>query len=247
MENKPTELKGKRRRALLLRWIALWPLTVGLLLYPVSSGMLRGATVLAIGALWLGGVWFSWRVKWLRMTLLGLPLLAAIFILLPGQKVSPSSLRQDYVSCLRSYEGTRYVWGGENQLGIDCSGLVRGALINSSAQQSLQTFNPALMRFALDVWWHDCSARALSEEYRDRTSKLFEAPAINGIASTALQPGDLAVTDDGVHVMAFLGGSEWIEADPDIKRVVIVTVPSTNVWLDTPVKVMRWRVLDQSF
>src|SRR5882672_11079140 len=79
-------------------------------------------------------LWFFWRWKWLRMALVGLPLLAAIFLLLPGQPISPAPLRQDYVRALRRFEGTRYIWGGENRLGIDCSGLMRTALINSAAQ-----------------------------------------------------------------------------------------------------------------
>ncbi|MBI3986575.1 MAG: C40 family peptidase [Lentisphaerae bacterium] len=33
------------------------------------------------------------------------------------------------VQCLRRYEGTLYVWGGENRRGIDCSGLVRKKVI----------------------------------------------------------------------------------------------------------------------
>lgn len=224
----------------------MWPLTLGLLLYPVSNGIIRIATLVAIVILWLGAIYYSWRWKWLRMAFIGLPVLFAIFCLLPGQKINRASLQQDYVGSLRNFEGSRYVWGGENRLGIDCSGLVRAALINSSAKQSVQTFNPALMRCASDLWWHDCSARALGEEYREQTFKLFEAPALNGMESGRLRPGDLAVTDDGIHVMAYLGGSDWIEADPDMKRVIIVTVPSANAWFNSPVKLMRWRVLSDS-
>lgn len=246
VESKSTEAMSKQRRALFLRWIALWPLTLGLMLYPVSNGILRAATVVAITILWLGAIWLFRRLKSLCMVLIGLLALAVVFVLLPDQKVSPASLGREYVNSLRSYENTRYVWGGENRLGIDCSGLVRAALINAAGKESVQTFNPSLMRFAADLWWHDCSARALGEEHRQQTIRLFETPGINGIELGKLQPGDLAVTDDGVHVLAFLGGNEWIEADPDVKRVLIVTVPSTNAWFDTPVKVMRWRMLEES-
>lgn len=180
------------------------------------------------------------------MALIGLPLLAVIFILLPGQRINRAALRNDYIRSLRGYDGVRYIWGGENRLGIDCSGLVRAGLINSTGKHALQTLNPSLLRYSASLWWHDCSARALSEEYRHQTVKLFEAPSLNAIELARLQPGDLAVTADGVHVMAFLGSNEWIEADPDLKRVLIVTVPSTNIWLDSRVQIMRWRILDES-
>lgn len=180
------------------------------------------------------------------MALIGLPVLGIIFILLPGQRANPAALRDDYIHSLRGYEGVRYIWGGENRLGIDCSGLVRAGLINSTGKQAVQSLNPSLLRYAAGLWWQDCSAMALSEEYRQRTKKLFKAPSINAIEASQLQPGDLAVTDDGLHVMAFLGGSEWVEADPDIKRVLIITAPSTNIWFDTPVILMRWRILTES-
>lgn len=246
MPNELNKTVGKVRRAMFVRWLVLWPLTLGLILYPVSNGMLRATTVAAIAILWSGTIWFSWQVKWLRMISLGFPILLVIFVLLPGQPASRASLRQNYVHSLRSYESTRYVWGGENRLGIDCSGLVRKALITAAAKEAVQTLNPAPMRSALDLWWHDCSARALAGEHRQQTVRLFEAPAINGIDSSKLQPGDLAVTDDGVHVLAFLGGNEWIEADPDVKRVLVVTTPSTNTWFEVPVKVMRWQVLEST-
>ena len=59
-----------------------------------------------------------------------------------------------------------------------------------------------------------------------------------------LIPGDLAVTEDGVHVLAYLGGSEWIEADPQLNGVVRLSAPSENPWFGVEVRVVRWRVLN---
>ena len=42
-------------------------------------------------------------------------------------------------------------------------------------------------------------------------------------------PGDIAVTASGVHVLACLGASEWIEADPNLKKVLIVQVPESKI------------------
>ena len=52
------------------------------------------------------------------------------------------------------------------------------------------------------------------------------------------------MTVNGVHVMAFLGDRQWIEADPDIGKVVIVQVPErTNPWFQETFKILRWREL----
>lgn len=228
----------------MLRWLALWPLTFGLLLYPVSNRAIRIATVVMILLLWLGMLWFVWSAKWLRMIVIGIPVIVIAFVFLPGHKTDRLALRDEYLDSLRSFDGTRYVWGGENRLGIDCSGLVRAALINASLRDSVATLNPSSLRLAVDLWWHDSSAKALGEEYRHQTILVSAAGAINEIASDSLQPGDLAVTEDGVHVLAFLDDTHWIEADPDEKKVIIVSVPSSNAWFSTPVKIVRWRPLD---
>jgi hypothetical protein len=216
------------------------------MLYPVSNGILRLASVVALVLLWGGALWMCWQRKWLRIPLLGLPVLIVTLVILPGRTIGRDSLRRDYVTSLRSFEGCRYVWGGENRLGIDCSGLARAGLINASIRNAFQTANPAMLRFALDLWWHDCSAKALGEGYRRQTIQQFAAPTINSIDPNRLKAGDLAVTDDGVHVMVYLGSSGWIEADPEAKRVLIINAPTSNPWFESPVTIMRWQVLDET-
>ena len=58
--------------------------------------------------------------------------------------------------------------------------------------------------------------------------------------------GDLAVTADGVHVLAYLGDRTWIEADPTAHEVVEVTLPTSNAWFHVPVVFVRWRYLEQA-
>ena len=150
---------------------------------------------------------------------------------------------------LKSYEGTPYVWGGENRRGIDCSGLIRSAMIDANWQRGLKTCNPALLRQAFSLWWHDSSALAMKQEYRGQTRLLFTSRSLNETDYTRLQPGDIAVTQSGAHVLAYLGDRTWIEADPNAlfgDRVIQVQVPTRNAWFRTPMSLMRWRQLQPS-
>jgi hypothetical protein len=231
----------KSRRSL---WLVLGALAVCLLLYPINTCPTRLGTLLLIAGAWAASFWRFRNRKSVRLGLGAAAVLTLGFLVCPGRHFDQPKLHEAYLEALRSYTGTPYVWGGENKLGIDCSGLVRAALIKASIQQGLLTLNPGLARFGLSLWWHDCSAQALGEEYRGQTKRIISARAINTIQPGQIEPGDLAVTATGVHVLAFLGGNEWIEADPAVRRVIIVTVPAPqNPWFTEPVKVMRWTEL----
>ena len=104
--------------------------------------------------------------------------------------------------------------------------------------------NPNLIRAALSLWWFDCSARALLEEYRGQTKRLLAAENVRQLDPSKLQPGDFAVTADGVHVLAYLGEGIWIEADPGLQRVVRLNAMEENHWLKVPIVVMRWRYFE---
>jgi len=172
-------------------------------------------------------------------------LLAAGFLSLPGRDFDRKQLRETYLHALRSYEGTKYIWGGENWVGIDCSGLLRAGLMKASFQSGLQTLNPRLIRFSLSLWWHDASAAALGQEYRQLTKRLIGPTNLNELDYRQLGPGDMAVTVSGIHIMAYLGDQQWIEADPDLGKVVIVRVPEkVNPWFQETFAILRWRVLD---
>jgi hypothetical protein len=59
-----------------------------------------------------------------------------------------------------------------------------------------------------------------------------------------LEPGDLAVTDLGLHILAYVGGGRWIQADPEIGSVVTLNGrDDDNIWFRVPVTIHRWRVL----
>lgn len=206
---------------------------------------LRIGLILSLVSVWIGCLYFGWRNRPIRFGLLLCTAITVGFLICPGRSYESRILRNAYTKSLRSYEGTRYVWGGENKLGIDCSGLVRAGLIKASLNRGLVTLNPRLARYSLSLWWHDSSAKALGEEYRQQTKHILRATSINTVDKGKVSPGDLAVTANGVHVLAYLGNADWIEADPLAGKVIVVKVPAIkNPWFNEPVNIMRWTLLE---
>lgn len=226
-------------------WIGLCALAVCLIFYPINTLTLRVGLVVSIIGGWGGAFYFFRHSKWISTGLL----LAAVcwlgFLIFPGRDFDRKKLQAEYVKSLRYYEGTRYIWGGENKLGIDCSGLVRAGLIRANFHQAMLTLNPKLLRHALWLWWHDSSAEALGHEHLQLTKRVLERINLNELEPDALRPGDIAVTLSGVHVLAYLGERKWIEADPDFRTVLVVQVPERkNPWFQEAFNVLRWRELD---
>ena len=228
-----------------LLWLAVCVLFLAVWFFPLSNFLLRSAVLALFLVAWPGLVGLCWRRRVLRFALLGAAFLLGGFLAMPARHLPPPQrLRQDYVAGLGHYNGVAYYWGGESPKGIDCSGLVRRGLINSLFYRGVRTLNPGLVRRALWLWWHDCTARDLGGARDGFTIRLLETPGINQLDHSRILPGDLAVTENGVHVMAYLGSDTWIEADPVVGRVISVPVPaSDNLWFNTPMRIVRWGVL----
>ncbi len=226
-----------------LLWLAVVAIFIGVWLYPVSTGYTRASGVWLFLVVWFGLVALVWRMRVARFVMIGISAMAAIFLLLPGRmQRDEAALRSGYVAGLLRYEGDRYFWGGESPRGIDCSGLIRRGLIDSLFLRGVRTLDPGLVRHALWLWWHDCTARELGEGH-GMTAPLLETPSINALDHARISPGDIAVTATGIHIIAYLGGNRWIEADPDQQRVLTISAPSENGWFLQPMKIMRWNIL----
>ncbi len=234
------------RKLLFAFWLLLWPLLLASLLCPLRLGMIRLSVALCLPLLWAGALWLGYSRKPVRVFCLALPLLA-LCLLLPGRPADPVTLQRAYTTSLRRYENTPYMWGGGNRRGLDCSGLVARGLMDADLSIGLRTANPRLLRQGFSLWWHPCTAEALGSGYDGRTRFLRMTARLNTLDYGLLQPGDLAVTNGGGHVMAYLGDKTWIEADPSLlqgDKVVTVQIPSHIAWFGERIRLMRWQQMD---
>lgn len=107
--------------------IVAWLLTAA---WPVSSMFTRAGPVLAFCLAVVTFVVNGWRHLWLRSFTLFLIGICGVFAFMPP-RAHPSTIlkRQEFARALRCYEGVSYLWGGENCIAIDCSGLIRRLLL----------------------------------------------------------------------------------------------------------------------
>lgn len=217
-----------------------------LLRNPVNSKLLNLAYLLCIGGAWVSLLFLCWQRKFARYVIAVIPLLFALPFLLPSREINSTELRTDYVARMKNLENTPYFWGGENSHGIDCSGLPRRALRDALFAQGFKNANGHAFREYARHWWYDTSAQAMSEGYRDMTQALGIEGTVRDLDNTQLLPGDLAVTKNGIHVMAYAGDGQWIQADPGIGFVKTLDGKSAdNHWFEMPVTIHRWKYFTQ--
>ena len=216
-------------------------------LNPVNSKLLRLAFLGCVVGTWLGFAILIWSQKHVRFLALLLPILVSLLLMLPGGKMDSDELRNDYLRRMAEFKDTKYFWGGESSRGIDCSGLPRRALRDALLAYGFKHFNGDAFRQYVEQWWYDASAKALGEGYRNYTRPLDVTGTIQEMSYDTLVPGDLAVTTSGVHILAYVGDGQWIQADPSIGKVATLSGRNDdNPWFRVPVTTHRWRVLDKN-
>ena len=226
--------------------LLLVPFWVVLVNWPINSQHLREVLVATSGLLVVTTLVAAWRWKWVLGGLVAVYGLVGGFLLLPGGPVDAEMLQNTCASRLVAYRGVPYVWGGEGGWGIDCSGLVRRTMEDSLVIIGLKTGNPRAIREGVGLWWDDTTAKEMGHGYAGRMRAVTTCDSLNGLAEPPLQPGDLAVTKSGLHVMAYVGNHVWAGADPSEQKVTLFTTPGEkNAYFSEPMNIMRWTVLEK--
>ena len=221
--------------------------TLLLLIYHVEYRSTRIATLAGLFVTYGCLLILSWKIKPLRIILISTGIVPIIAFCLPARNPDPSP-SATVTSSSSAPSIALAIFGEVNPTSAliapdSSSNRSLKPLIFANLAHGLRNLDGQSIRTAYSLWWHDASALALRDRYRSWTVEIGRAAALNTADHSPLQPGDLAVTSDGLHILAYLGNDTWIEADPNFDRVIHVTVPTENPWFNVPVILMRWRTL----
>lgn len=222
-------MQASARRLLGLTGIGLASLWLALWWQPVRSTPVRAGLVLLVALLLSGLISTTWRWHRAGPLLLGLSLNLLLWAAATTRPVPPPADR--FSAALRRYAGVPYVWGGETGRGIDCSGLIRQALVDCH-------LHAGRLGLAGSIWWRDQAAADLGAAPCWRP--VGRCTSIGAVPTT---PAGvlLAVTVDGSHVLARLDDGRWIQASPGAGKVVIKAAQEPDPWHALPVQVFRLR------
>jgi NlpC/P60 family len=233
-----------RAVALISIWVLLWLALFLNISSPIVNTVKKATLVICVIGIWVVGAAIFWNKKAARLVILAIGIIPVLFLSMPGYRYDKALLRQEYVNELSKYENVNYVWGGEKRSGIDCSGLIRAGLMNANIRQGIIRLNPRLVRTGIYLWWNDSSAYELGSGYKNRTKRIAAIKDIDDVDYSTIRPGDFVVKADGTHTMAYLSDNIWIEADPEMMKVIKEKIPGSKSWKGTPVYVMRWHQLE---
>lgn len=215
--------------------------TIVLFINPINRTSTNLLMIMSLIALWIYSIFLIRKNKIIKITLILFPVILFTLLSFNGPAIDKEVIRTEYISSLKKYDGTKYLWGGETSLGIDCSGLVRRGLIDTYIRLGILNISPQYIRKGIYLWFNDLSAEALGNEYKNHTTLILSNQTVNSTDYEKIREGDIMVTTSGVHTMVYIGNQEWIQADP-VKHKVFISKPpdENNPWYKASSNILRW-------
>jgi NlpC/P60 family len=230
----------RRRLIFFLTCLGLLALVI---IIPYRTSLIRAGMLTLWCLVWAGLAAMAFRHRVLLIVLIVATMLSAVLLVTPNARTPDSdALRRKFVERLMDYDGVRYIYGGENHRGVDCSGLVRAAMVRALIDRGFASLDAGMLRSAFTLWWRDTNAIQLGKGANGLTLPIGDGSPMPMRAAQNVRPGDLAVTTSGSHVLAYLGDQRWIEADPDVARVQIVDLNTSHI-AGQEVLLVTWRWL----
>ncbi len=209
--------------------------------HPVVTKTQNLGIAITLFAITVSLLWFCRKIKLITIPILSAVVLLIIWLFIPSSPIDYKEIEHSYQNALEKYKSVTYHWGGENKFGIDCSGLPRKSLRDAFLSYTINHGNSDAFKQFLKLRWFDSSAKALSKGYRNYVTPLNISGTIKEIPYDHLKPGDLAITQDGLHVIIYYGNDQWIQADP-WKKIVHIQNGRTgkSSRFNNQVSIYRW-------
>lgn len=215
-----------------------------LVLFPINRTIVKLLILADLFVIFTFCVFLFRKNKYFRFLIILIASFLLFMSFFNGRSIHKEVIRSEYINSLKKYEGSSYLWGGESFMGIDCSGLVRRGLIDTYIRLGFSRLSPQYVRKGIYLWFYDFSAEAMKDGYKGLTTVVLTDVKLNELDYNKIQDGDIMVTADGIHTMAYIGNQEWIQADPAKYKVIIEKAPSDeNGWYKVPSVIVRWRDL----
>lgn len=199
---------------------------VVLLMTPIRNQLIRIGIIESILLQYAIITYFTWRIKLLGKSLLGVFILFVVFIISTAKLYAPEE--EKFVAALKRYEHVPYVWGGETKKGIDCSGLIRMALCDVY----LSEFKWGA---AFQIFYFDVAAKDLGKKYKSILTYKRSYPSIKDIPISELKKGSIVVASD-IHTFAYIGENKWIQASPTDNKVTIKDANEPDKYFSTAIE-----------
>lgn len=208
----------------LLFWIVTVLIFIGLLQISVKNDLIRNAVLLSFVVCLVA----TFKLLRTRALQLGFVLLLGLSIYLIGYAPKKATdlevFRRTFSTEVVAREGVPYKFAGEGQVGLDATGLIRSSIISTYIKLAFVDLNFALLKDAYELWSQPFSLRSLVHK-AELGEPLGSIEDYSNMARYSIQAGDILISPAYQEAAVYVGDSQWVSVDSQLKRVSFVRAP----------------------